>query len=90
MYRTLTTFEELQIVKKSSFKGEAARYKFNDHDLDLGHGHEHFFKCRECNIIEPFEGCIIDKKEKELRRKGYKNLTHHLEIIGTYPSCDAS
>ena len=87
IYRTLAKFEKLGIVKKSSFKGEAALYKFNENQLNNEHSHEHFFKCMNCSIIEPFEDCLVGKKEKELEKKGYKNLTHHLEIIGLCPSC---
>ncbi len=87
VYRTLSKFEELGIVKRSSFKDEATRYKLSDGQLNHGHNHEHYFKCMKCSLIEPFEDCLVDKKEKELTKKGYKNLTHHLEIVGICPSC---
>ncbi len=91
VYRTLTKFEELAIVTKSSFKGEAARYKFNDNQFIKSHKHkhkhEHFFKCESCGVIEPFEDCLVLKKERELEQKGYKQLAHHLEITGICPDC---
>lgn len=87
VYRTLTKFEELAIVTKSSFKGEAARYQCSEDQFKNSRNHEHFFKCLDCSAIEPFEDCLVGKKEKELERKGYKNLTHHLEILGICPSC---
>jgi len=87
VYRTLTTFEELGLVKKSVFQGEAARYMLNESDRTQSHHHEHFFKCDSCDVIEPFEDCLVSKKEKELERSGYKNLHHHLEITGLCPSC---
>ena len=90
VYRTLSKFEALGIVKKSSFKGEATRYKFNNDQIKKGHNHEHFFKCIDCSVIEPFEDCLVGKKEKELESKGYRNLTHHLEIIGVCPACSLS
>lgn len=89
IYRTLTAFEKLAIVSKTSFKGEAARYKFNEDLMTTSRSHEHFFKCTICSIIEPFEGCFVSKKEKELEKKGYKKLSHHLEIIGVCPKCAA-
>lgn len=89
VYRTLSKFEELGLVKKSSFKDEATRYKFSNGHLGHGHDHEHFFKCSKCNLIEPFEDCFVNRKEKELLEKGYKNLSHHLEIVGVCPSCSS-
>lgn len=86
VYRTLSVFEELALVKKSVFQGEAARYMLNESDRRQSH-HEHYFKCDSCDVIEPFEDCLVSKKEEELERIGYKNLHHHLEITGLCPSC---
>lgn len=87
VYRTLATFEELGLLKKSIFQGEPVRYMFDAFtEADCNH-HEHYFKCNRCNSIEPFSGCMVLKKEKELEKKGYKNLHHHLEITGLCPSC---
>lgn len=84
VYRVLSTFEELGLIKKSIFKGEATRYMFNE---SRDRKHEHYFKCVSCHTIEPFEGCLVSKKEKELEKIGYKNLQHHLEITGLCPVC---
>ena len=89
VYRTLSAFEELGVVKKSNFQGEASRY-FMGRDTGVHgdhHEHEHFFKCNSCNKIESFGGCLVSKKEKELESAGYKNLEHHLEIKGLCPKC---
>lgn len=88
VYRNLTKFEELGIVKKSEFHHDASRYILNK----LTHGkpkrkHEHYFKCFKCDTIEPFSDCFISKKEKELKSSGYSQLSHHLEITGLCPSC---
>ena len=87
VYRNLTTFEKLGLVKKSVFQGEAARYMLNNNAEKSGYNHEHFFKCKSCDIVEPFEDCLVSKKEKELEKSGYKNLHHHLEISGLCPAC---
>ena len=87
VYRILSTLEDLNLVTKSKFQGEASRYMVNlSHGKDEHH-HEHFFKCYSCNLIEPFKGCLVSKKEKELENAGYANLKHHLEITGLCPSC---
>ena len=87
VYRTLTIFESLGIVAKSSFQGEAARFQLITPSTNLANDHQHFFKCVDCSKIEPFQGCIIMQKEQELLAKGYKSLRHHLEIIGICPEC---
>ena len=88
VYRALGCFEELSLVTKSTFYGEASRYTLCE--PAKSDKHEHYFKCDVCNLIEPFSGCLVGKKEKELQHKGYKNLRHHLEINGTCPTCAQS
>jgi Fur family transcriptional regulator, ferric uptake regulator len=90
VYRNLATFDELGMLKKSIFQGEATRYALHDLESNNTHHHVHYFKCNTCNIIEPFSGCLISKKEKELEKIGYKNLHHHLEITGLCPRCAKS
>ncbi|MFG1494962.1 Fur family transcriptional regulator [Halobacteriovorax sp. GFR7] len=93
VYRTLTSFEELGIVKKSIFQGEAARYSLcgcAEHGEDHGHHHhhhEHYFKCNKCNKIEPLDGCFLSSKEEEMKKDGYTGLKHHIEITGICPKC---
>ena len=88
VYRILSTFEQLGIARKNVFQGEAARYTFNEPSYGvIYHRHEHFFKCDQCGIIEPFEGCLVSKKERELEKNGYRELNHHLEITGLCPKC---
>ena len=51
VYRTLTTFEELGLVKRSIFQGEPARFMLSNSKKNsaCGHKHEHFFKCNQCH-----------------------------------------
>lgn len=86
VYRILNKFEELDIVTKSIFKGDAARYMIDECGNDHSH-HHHFFKCDSCGKIEAFDECFFSPKEKEMTASGYTNLSHHLEITGTCPSC---
>jgi Fe2+ or Zn2+ uptake regulation protein len=86
VYRILAKFDELGIVTKSQFQGEAARYMVDECGKVHEH-HHHFFKCRACGMIEPFDGCFIGKKEKDLESKGYTALKHHIEITGICPKC---
>jgi len=86
VYRTLASFEKIGIIKKSSFYNDASRYKL-DESFGEKASHEHYFKCNKCSSIEAFSDCFISKKEKELEKNGYRNLSHHLEITGFCPSC---
>ncbi|MCT4642957.1 MAG: transcriptional repressor [Bacteriovoracaceae bacterium] len=86
VYRILTKFVEIGIVRKSEFYNEASRYTLNE--LLSGQSkHEHYFKCNKCYTIEPFSDCFIHQKEKELTSLGYSHLNHHLEITGLCPRC---
>ena len=89
VYRTLTTFEELGLVKRSIFQGEPARFMLSTskNDNACSYGHEHFFKCNQCHSIEPLKECLISKQERQLESYGYRNLSHHLEITGLCPNC---
>lgn len=87
VYRTLTLFEDLGIVIKTQFQGEAARYSLAPPLEKRDLGHEHYFKCDKCNVIESLESCLVAKKEVELKKSGYRNLKHHIEITGLCPRC---
>lgn len=89
VYRILAKFEELEIVNRSEFNNDASRYILKNQSNNKSK-HEHYFKCISCLKIEAFSDCFISKKEKELEAKGYKNLSHHLEILGTCPQCSFS
>ena len=86
VYRILTTFEEIGLIHKSVFQGEATRYSILDKPEDPDK-HNHYFKCRNCSAVEILGGCLVAKKEVELKSMGYTSLEHHLEITGLCPSC---
>jgi Fur family ferric uptake transcriptional regulator len=87
VYRILSIFEEIGLIKKSVFQGEASRYLLSDSKTNTTHPHEHYFKCTNCNYIKPFHNCFVSTKEKELEKSGFKDLKHHLEITGLCPNC---
>ena len=91
VYRVLSTLEKIGLVKISHFQGEASRYKIHFHTEECKRNceleHEHYFKCIQCDTIEPIGECFIEKKVKELEKKGFKSINHHFEISGYCPSC---
>ncbi len=85
VYRILNKFVDIELVIKSNFHGEASKYCLDYKESN--NGHKHFFKCTYCKTIEEFQDCLVVKKEKELEKQGYNNLSHHLEIKGLCPNC---
>lgn len=95
VYRILCAYDELSLLNKSTFKGEAIKYKIISdcclEEQSQGHKseehHHHYFKCNKCNTVESFTGCILGAVERQFEQKGYQNLSHHIEITGLCPSC---
>ena len=48
VYRTLTTFEELGLVKRSIFQGEPARFMLSTSKKDNSHDHAHAHDHKRC------------------------------------------
>ena len=86
VYRVLSAFEGIGVVTKSNFQGEASRYMIDSCGKKKAH-HHHYFKCKKCQKIEPFDGCFITRKEKEMESRGYTGLSHHIELVGYCPDC---
>jgi Fur family ferric uptake transcriptional regulator len=96
VYRILCAYDELSLLSKSTFQGEAVKYKIisdcclEEHSHDNEHEedhHHHYFKCTKCKTVESFTGCVLGTIEKQFQKKGYQNLSHHLEITGLCPTC---
>ncbi len=90
VYRALAVYDEIGMLKKSKFQSEATRYAFAETSEHANEFHEHYFKCIQCDELQPLQGCIIEAIEKKLERSGYRGLQHHLEITGYCPSCAQS
>ena len=87
VYRTLTSLEEIGVVEKSDFFGEASRYRLAE-NYEQHHHHHHYFKCDSCGKIEVLCGsCNVHQYENDLSRRGFSNLTHRLELSGLCPTC---
>jgi Fur family ferric uptake transcriptional regulator len=90
VYRVLSSLEEIGLVKSSQFQGEATKYQVHFHTSDCNNcqdEHEHYFKCIQCETIEPIGECLFDKNLQELSKKGYVTLSHHFEVSGYCPQC---
>lgn len=93
VYRILNALLKINLVKVSHFQGEASKYQIHFHDEShddchyCDYKHEHYFKCIKCDALEPIEECFVDKSIKQLEKRGFHAIGHHLEISGYCPNC---
>ena len=85
VYRTLSAFEELNLVRRCDFGDGVYRYEFN-----TGEHHHHHVVCRRCGRVETLDFCVADGLERIARRMGYTDVTHTLEVFGTCTACGGS
>lgn len=84
IYRTLVTFEELEIIERCDFSDEKASYEVMVGDRKH---HHHHIVCTNCKKVEPLDHCLVESQEQLLKQLGYKNLKHKLEFSGLCPDC---
>lgn len=83
IYRTLTSFERADILKKINLQKESVHYELSKH-------HHHHIICTDCGSVEEFAVCEIDKMSKEALKKSTKFNSikeHSLELFGICKSC---
>ncbi len=83
VYRCLTSFEEVSLVKRCDFGDGIARY-----ELNLGsHHHHHHVICKTCRKAENIEDCEVTRLEAIVEKMGYTKVTHNLEFFGICKTC---
>jgi len=87
VYRTLTSLEEANIIRRCEFGDGIARYEL----LDPKHGHHHHHLiCKECKKVEVIDACELEKSINSFAKKrGFTNISHILEFFGICPNCQA-
>lgn len=81
IYRILTGFMELGIVREIFLKGREARYELTSSD------HHHHLVCEECGSIEDVSLCE-DLLLKEVKKQSsFKIKSHSLEFFGSCQNC---
>ena len=79
VYRVLTQFEQLGIVRRLNFENSTSVF-----ELDTGDNHDHLV-CIKSGTVKEFTDAIIEERIKEIsKEKGYALATHSLVIYGTY------
>jgi Fur family ferric uptake transcriptional regulator len=84
VYRTINLFLKIRLVSEIDFKDDFKRY-----ELLYDRHHHHHIICRKCKKVENVDACILQEVEKDLKSKGYKEISHSLEFFGVCEECQA-
>ena len=78
VYRVLTQFEAVGLVKRHNFEGGSAVF-----ELDDGGHHDHIV-CQECGRVEEFVDPVIEERQKAIADKlGFRISDHSLILYGS-------
>jgi Fur family ferric uptake transcriptional regulator len=83
LYRTLTSFEKNQLIKRIDLHKDAVYYELNN-------VHHHHIVCTDCGKVEDFGFCNIDRLTKKIiaQAANFKNIYEHtFELFGVCNSC---
>ncbi len=82
VYRTLSQFENVGLLKRNSFDSSRAYFELNDHEV------HHHLLCLGCGAIQEFSNAFIDSVLHELAHlKGYQLLLRQIAIRGYCATC---
>lgn len=83
LYRTLTSFEKSQLVKRIDLHKDSVYYELNT-------DHHHHIICTDCGKLEDFELCDMNSLTKKIVAKAlnFKSVSEHsLELFGVCNTC---
>ncbi len=83
VYRTLSTLEEVGLVRKYDIGDRVARFEF----LCVEHPHHHLI-CKDCKRIEVLNSNILDEVKKMASRVGFAHLSPSIDVFGVCKSCN--
>jgi Fur family ferric uptake transcriptional regulator len=82
VYRVLTQFEQLKMVRRLNFEDNQAVFEL----VDEQH-HDHLI-CVKCGNIEEFIDEVIEQHQENIAKKyGYKLTDHNLCLYGICKNC---
>lgn len=82
VYRVLNTFQEHDLVIRTTVSGSEAQL----FELNRPHQHHHYARCEVCDKITPLDTCPLDALVTTL--DGFKVLSHRIELSGVCRQCD--
>lgn len=86
LYRNLSHFEKIGLIRRSEFGDGISRYEFQPNSEE----HHHHVICTECRKVESLEHCEIPKLETLVMSMGYSKVRHSLEFYGICSDCSDS
>ena len=82
VYRCLSTFEELGLVRRCEFGDGTSRYEYASEEH-----HHHHIVCKQCRKSQVIEACIPDSLTQVVKKMGYSQVSHSLEFFGICKNC---
>jgi Fur family ferric uptake transcriptional regulator len=82
VYRCLLKFEEAGLVVSTELGDGISRYELTD-----GEHHHHHVICKSCKEVKPIDDCGVDKIESLVKKMGYNDVQHRLELFGVCLRC---
>lgn len=82
IFRNLNQLKEANLIVEIDLDEGFKRYEVKP----KGH-HHHHVKCNSCGRIDIITKCDLEIFNKQLKKLGYKNITHKIEFFGNCPSC---
>lgn len=83
IYRTLTTFKNVGILKTVDLHKDSEYYEIAGH-------HHHHIVCTDCGTTESFDDCDVERLSKKVLRESskFKEINQHsFEFFGSCKSC---
>jgi len=80
IYRNLELLASCGMIRRLPQAGQPTRF-----DADCG-AHYHI-RCRACGRIDDLAAGPIPDQIQSLSNKGYRDVEHHLELVGLCPQC---
>lgn len=86
VYRSLSTLEEIGLLRRHDLGDSLRRY-----ELSEDQHHHHYIRCKSCGTVEAFEGCEFENNlSKTLSKKGYHMIQHSLDVMALCSRCHVS
>jgi Fur family ferric uptake transcriptional regulator len=91
VYRCLSAFEDIGLVRRSFFHNGTSLYS-----MSLGDAHPYHVICKETNTVQEIDPATtaelrknVQQIEELLKSRGYNNVTHVVEFFGLAPQARA-
>ena len=85
VYRCLSTFESLDMVRRSYLHNGTCLY-----EVTLGKQRHYHIVCKDCGKTDRVDYFSVEGLERMLADRGYAEVSHVVEFFGVCPACQKS